>query len=164
MNSISQAEKTALDVLIVILKELVKLIKELNLLLNHRHPSEVKLEKQKESQDAFTSNHNLLMLKKFQQRFQEHLLLKQNRTNMWIVNIVKSKVQHRDECLLNSGLAVVLKKCFTELGRSYGLEDVWKQLWIQFANVAESDGSGDADSIVPLDVAFVLGFCWILFH
>ena len=77
---------------------------------------------------------------------------------------MKSQVQHRDESLLDSRLAIVFKKSFTELCRSDGLKDVWEQLWVQFANVAESDGSGDSDSVVPLDVAFVLCFGWILFH
>ena len=64
LDAVSKTEKAALYVFVVVLQNLIKLIKELNLPLNYNHPSEVELEQQEESQDTLASNHDMLVLKK----------------------------------------------------------------------------------------------------
>jgi len=49
LDSICEAEQTTLYVLIVIFEKFVEFIEEIDLLLDHSHPTEVKLEKKKES-------------------------------------------------------------------------------------------------------------------
>ena len=49
-NAIDEAKKAALHILIVVLQDAVKHVEELDLILNDRHPPEVQLEEEKESQ------------------------------------------------------------------------------------------------------------------
>lgn len=62
LHAFGQAQETALNILVVVFQHLVEFQEELDLLLHGRHPAEVKLEEQKEGQDAFASDHDVLVL------------------------------------------------------------------------------------------------------
>ena len=49
-DAIDEAKKAALHILIVVLQDTVKHVEELDLILHDRHPPEVQLEEEKESQ------------------------------------------------------------------------------------------------------------------
>jgi hypothetical protein len=63
LNPISQAEEAALDVLVIVSQYFVKLVEELDILLDRCHPSEVLLYQKQECKDAFTSYDDMLVLK-----------------------------------------------------------------------------------------------------
>ena len=92
LNAICKTKQAALHIFVVVSQYFVQLIEELDFLLNYSHPTKVKFEEKQESQDAFSADHYVLMLKKFEKSFQEHLFLEQNGADLWIVNVVERKV------------------------------------------------------------------------
>ena len=73
-DAIDQAQKTTLHVFVVVLENLVEFVEELDFSLHHYHPPEVKFEEQEEGQDAFASDHDVLVLEKLDECRQELLL------------------------------------------------------------------------------------------
>ena len=163
LDAICKTEQAALNIFVIVSQYFVQFIEELDLLLNHCHPTEVKFEEKKECQDAFSTDDYVLMLKEFEKSLQEHLLLEQNGADLWIIDIVERKVQHGDKCLLNTRLAVSVEESLTKPRWCDGFKDHWEELWVQFADMAESYCGGYSDSIIPLLVCFIR-FLWILFH
>jgi len=76
------------------------------------------------------------MLQKFGQSFQEHLLLEKDWADLRVVDVVKSEIKHRNECLLDSGLAVTMHQSLTESWRGDCLEDDREKLGVQLADMA----------------------------
>lgn len=59
--------------------------------------------------------------------------------------------------MLDSGLAVTVHQGLAESGWSDRLKDDGEKLWVEFANVAQGDGSRDSDALVPLSVGLLIG-------
>ena len=163
LDAICKTKQAALYIFVIISQYFVQFIEKLDLLLNHCHPTEVEFEEKKECQDALSTDDYVLMLKEFEESLQKHLLLEQNGADLWVINIVERKVQHGDECLLNTRLAVSVEESLTKPCWCDSFEDHREELWVQFADMAESYCSGYSDSIIPLLVCFIR-FLWILFH
>jgi len=68
-------------------------------------------------------------------------LAKEDGAYLWEVDVVKSEVEHGDECLLHTGLVVaVVCQDVAETAWSDRLEDHWEELGVQLTNVAQCNG------------------------
>ena len=73
---------------------------------------------------------------------------------------MEGQVQHEYEGLLDTILAVTLHQDVAEGGDTKAFEDLREQLRLQLADVAQGNGCGDSDTLVPLKVrlkALILG-------
>ena len=130
MNAVCQAEKAALDVFVIILENFVELVEESGLLLHSSHPSKVQLEQQQEGEEAFASNHYMLMLQKSQESLEKGSLFEKDAANLWIVYVMQGQIQHGYEGLLHAGLPIAVHQCLTKSVGCDGLEYDGKQLWV----------------------------------
>ena len=67
-----------MHILVVVSQYLIELVEEFDLLLDRGHPSKIEFYQKEESQNTFSPNNYVLMLQKFGQSFQEHLLLEKD--------------------------------------------------------------------------------------
>ena len=141
-----------MHIFVVVFEHLVELQEELDLLLDGRHPSEVKLEQKKECQDALASDHDVLVIEQLLQGLEEGGLPQEDRADLRVVDVVQCQVEHGDEGLLHPVLAVAVQEGLAEASGRDGLEDHWEELRVELADVAQRDGRGDLDAFVPLEV------------
>ena len=71
---------------------------------------------------------------------------------------MQGQVEHSDESLLNSRLAISIHQGFTETGWRDGLENHRKKLRVKLAHVAQGDSCWDTDSFVPLYIRLLISF------
>jgi len=68
----------------------------------------------------------MLMLQESQKSLEKDFLLQKDAANLRIIYIMKSQVQHGNECLLDSGLAVAVHQSLAESTWGNCLKNNWK--------------------------------------
>ena len=137
-----------MNILIVVLKHSIQHVKELDLILDHRHPAEIKLEEQEEGQEALASDDDTLMLMKLHQTLEERFFSQENVIDFRVHVGRQRQIKHCDKGLLDTWSS--FSQCVTVDGRSDSFKDGVEELWVQPANVAQSDGRADLERLVEL--------------